>query len=423
MYGKFFHRTQSETGLARVAPKQWTTVIIYWVLLALLVSACQSGPAATPAAIPTNPPPPAVQPTVVISTNPPPTALPPTATVLPSAVPPHPKTDPNAARIELTDTTMRVSPGNIDPNTTMQFVFGAAAGQTVTVKVTTEPANSVILSIWGADGTVLASEATKSSSWQGVVPSKQDYYIAMRSVATQTVGYTFTLIIPPLTAPEATRIQFKANTSGWDTSGNLAAKAKARFVLHALSGQQMIVNLTTKPAEGAFLYIWSVDGTVYTLMAPTQTWTGILSATQDYYVEVRSVSSQATTYQLSVKIPATASVPTQTDAPKFRVDKPIRFATGLLDVTVDGAVIRGERDRYSLSVLAGETLSVVISSTESNAAFSILGPDQKPLPGTEEGKDATQWSGLISAEGEYAILVAPTRGNATYKLVVKVSGK
>jgi hypothetical protein len=73
-------------------------------------------------------------------------------------------------------------------------------------------------------------------------------------------------------------------------------------------------------------------------------------------------------------------------------------------------------------MLAGETLSVVISSLEANASFSILGPDQTPVPGTEEYKDTIQWSIPIPADGRYAILVAPTRGNATYTLKVQVSG-
>lgn len=423
MSGKFFQWLHRKAGQAGIVSKQFVNAIICLTLFALLASACQPSPAVAPTALPITPPANTALPPTAIPTNPPPTVLPPTATVLPSAVPAHPKADANATRIEFNDTTMQVSPGDIAPNVTKQFVFGAAAGQTVTIHIAAEPANSLILSVWGADGTLLLSEAAKSSSWQGVVPTKQDYYIAVRSIATQTIGYTFSLRIPPLTAPEATRIQFQANTTSWNTSGNLAAKAKARFVLRAMSGQQMNVSLSTNPANSAFLYIWSADGTVYTLMAPTQKWSGVLPANQDYYVEVRSASAQASSYQLSVNIPATASVPTPSDAPKIRVDQAIRFAVGPMDVTLNGAVIRAERDRYKLSMLAGETLSVVISSTENNAIFSILGPDQKPVAGTEEGKDTTQWSLKVSADGEYAILVAPSRGNATYKLTVKVSGR
>jgi hypothetical protein len=127
-------------------------------------------------------------------------------------------------------------------------------------------------------------------------------------------------------------------------------------------------------------------------------------------------------YQLNVEIPVVPSAPAAVDSPKIAIDQSIRFATGPLDVELNGAVIGGEHDRYSLTMLAGEMLDVQIASLEGNAVFSILGPDQVPLPGTEEGRDTIQWAVPISVDGEYSILVGPTRGNATYTLKVNVSG-
>ena len=136
------------------------------------------------------------------------------------------------------------------------------------------------------------------------------------------------------------------------------------------------------------------------------------------------MSQQSINYQVSVEIPVVSGgAPAPADGPKIAKDQPIRFAVGPLDVELNGAVISGQRDRYSLSMLAGETLDVQISSLEANAVFSILGPDQVALPGTEEGKDTIQWAVPIPADGAYSILVGSTRGNATYTLKVKVSGK
>jgi len=382
--------------------KQFVNVIVYVLLVAILVSACQANSAASPT-------------TISI-----PTAPPDTATISPTNTS-SPQASAGAVRIEFQDTTMRVSPGDISPNATRQFVFGAQANQTVTINIAAEPSNGVVFSIWGADGTVLAPETLEISTWEGNVPSTQDYYIAVRSVSTQTINYTLSLRIPPLTPPEATRIQFQPNTTSWYTPGDLSPNAKIRFVLGATGGQQMNVNLLTEPVESAFLYIWDADGTVYTLMAPTQTWNGILPSSQDYYIEVRSASEQNITYQLNVEIPAVSDTPAFTEGPKIAVDKSIRFAVGPLDVELNGTVISGERDRYTLNMLAGEILSVVVSSLEGNAAFSILGPDQTPVPGTEEYKGTIQWSIPIPADGTYAILVGPTRGNATYTLKVNVS--
>jgi hypothetical protein len=159
---------------------------------------------------------------------------------------------------------------------------------------------------------------------------------------------------------------------------------------------------------------------------PTTSWSGILPASQDYYIDVLSMYQQNITYQLNVEIPLVPkNTPVSAEAPKIAKDQLIRFAVGPLDVEQNGAVIRGERDRYSLSMLAGETLDVQITSLEGNAVFSILGPspNQVPLPGTEEDKNTVQWTLTIPADGAYSILVAPTRGNATYTLKVKVSGR
>jgi hypothetical protein len=219
---------------------------------------------------------------------------------------------------------------------------------------------------------------------------------------------------------DALRIQFQANASSWYTPGDLAPNASIRFVLYAMQGQQMNVYLTTEPASSASLIISGADGMLYTPNS-TMSWNSVLPASQDYYIEVRSWSQQSINYQVSVEIPAVSVAPAFSDSPKIAKDEPIRFAVGPLDVELNGTVINGERNRYSLSMLAGEILDVQITSLEGNAVFSILGPDQVALPGTEEGKDTIQWAVPIPADGSYSILVGPTRGNATYTLKVRVS--
>ena len=90
--------------------------------------------------------------------------------------------------------------------------------------------------------------------------------------------------------------------------------------------------------------------------------------------------------------------------------------------TVSGSVIRGERARYSVKAKAGQTLTVNITSSESNAVFQIYFPGEKEtLPGAGERDDATKWSSRIPADNEYVIVVGPTRGNATYTLTYSIN--
>jgi len=89
--------------------------------------------------------------------------------------------------------------------------------------------------------------------------------------------------------------------------------------------------------------------------------------------------------------------------------------------TVSGSVIREERARHTVNAKAGQTLDVNVTSDENNAVFQIYLPGEKgTLPGAGEMDDATKFSGKVPADGEYVIVVGPTRGNATYKLSYSV---
>jgi len=89
--------------------------------------------------------------------------------------------------------------------------------------------------------------------------------------------------------------------------------------------------------------------------------------------------------------------------------------------TVSGSVIRGEQARHKVAAKAGQTLDVDVTSDEDNAVFQIYLPDGKgTLPGAGETDEATKFSGKVPTDGDYIIVVGPTRGNAKYKLSYSV---
>jgi len=111
----------------------------------------------------------------------------------------------------------------------------------------------------------------------------------------------------------------------------------------------------------------------------------------------------------------------------------IRFAPGSNSATVSGAVVRGTRDVYAFSARKGQMANIEVSAVESNAAMSVWRPGArlgspeediqgKTLPGAGEGQDAQRWSGALPETGRYLIVVGPTRGNATYKLRLRITG-
>ena len=99
----------------------------------------------------------------------------------------------------------------------------------------------------------------------------------------------------------------------------------------------------------------------------------------------------------------------------------VRTSSGRFDGVQSGSVIRGERARHTVNAKAGQTLNVDITSDEDNAVFQVYLPGEKgALPGAGEMDDAKKFSGKVPTDGEYIIVVGPTRGNATYKLSYSV---
>lgn len=102
------------------------------------------------------------------------------------------------------------------------------------------------------------------------------------------------------------------------------------------------------------------------------------------------------------------------------VNKRIKFARGKTSAVVSGAVIRGDRDTYTVGAKTGQKMTVKITSVEKNAVFQIQTPNGIFVAGADEGDDAMNWSGSLPETGDYQIIVGGTRGNATYKLTVTV---
>lgn len=104
------------------------------------------------------------------------------------------------------------------------------------------------------------------------------------------------------------------------------------------------------------------------------------------------------------------------------IRKRVRFPRGSTSTVLKNSVIRGDIDTYLLGARKGQTMTVRITSLEDNAVFLIYKPGGKEaLEGAGEGEDAMEWSGELPATGDYVIEVGGTRGNATYKLEVKIT--
>ena len=88
--------------------------------------------------------------------------------------------------------TSAVASGELPPHTSHHYVAQAQTGQMMTVRVM--PEGSVRLSIYGVDGTVLSSGMGEGSTFEGQLPSTQDYVLVLSS-GDQPVSYQLELAI------------------------------------------------------------------------------------------------------------------------------------------------------------------------------------------------------------------------------------
>lgn len=106
------------------------------------------------------------------------------------------------------------------------------------------------------------------------------------------------------TSPQTNRIQFQPNATSWQTSSDIAPNATIGYVLYAMKGQKMGINLTTEPSSSTTTpyVVFSLSADVILTFAPVTNWSSEFSVSQDYYITVMSMTQQTVKYTLSVEI-------------------------------------------------------------------------------------------------------------------------
>ncbi|MBU0490363.1 MAG: hypothetical protein KKB13_00800 [Chloroflexi bacterium] len=331
-----------------------------------------------------------------------PTAIPvlPTATAAATAVV-EPTTGPEPAptRINLdAGSPTATESGTISVGGMGQYVVALQAGQTIQAQVSA-PQGQVVLVVYGADGMVLLSDHVGATNWQGQIPTTQDYHIDLKSTASGAINYTFqvSLSAQPQPSPQPTtkRIQFQSGATSAIEQGSLAAGGRDRYVLKAMAGQIMSVSVSSSEGN-VILVIWGADGTVLISdHAGTTHWSGTLPSTQDYYIDCLSVGGDPANYTLQVTIP-----PGPHPQPQPTV-KRISFAPGATTAVEHGTVAAGSLDRYVLKAMAGQTMSVNITSYGGQVILVIWGADGTVLISDHAG--TTHWSGTLPSTQDYYI--------------------
>lgn len=97
------------------------------------------------------------------------------------------------------------------------------------------------------------------------------------------------------------------------------------------------------------------------------------------------------------------------------ITRQVRFAPGTDSATLEGAVLRGDRDTYTLEAGEGQKIWIKITSVEDNAVFDLYSPGGELFE-----QEARSMNGRLPESGAYKVVVGGTRGNASYRLKVTI---
>ncbi len=151
------------------------------------------------------------------------------------------------------------------------------------------------------------------------------------------------------------RIQFAPGATSAVVSGTLSAKSSTRYVLRALAGQLMDVNLSAP--QGARLSVTTAAGGVLSAVTSSSTaFRGYLPASGDYILKV-SAGKQALSFSINVSIP-----------------QRIAFERGATSAVIKGKVKAHQGLDYILGAAAGQLMEIDVTP-EDSLQLIIFGVD------------------------------------------------
>ncbi len=216
-----------------------------------------------------------------------------------------------------------------------------------------------------------------------------------------------TLVLPsPTAAPagQATpmRIAFASGGTTATVQGTVAVNALDRYVLRAAAGQALAVKVTATRGSVA-LGISGADGTVLlSERAGPTSYSGKLTATQDYIIDVRGAGTGPATYSLEITIPPLATIIQSTPTPEpTPVRQRITFPPGGTSATIEGRTATTGLNYFVIRAQAGQTMTVNVTSSANNVIVVIYGADGNVLISDHAG--ATSWTGVLPTTQDYNI--------------------
>ncbi len=268
----------------------------------------------------------------------------------------------------------------------------ASAACTLSVAPTEETPN--IATMIAGTMAAITQQATDTAapatiSYPTVVPPATPYPTLLVPSAVPTLP----IIQPTVALPNATRISFLAGATTAIVTGPIQAGGTQNYVLEAMQGQPMIVNVSSLHND-VTLAIKTQGGTTLLSIASAQsTWQGSLPQTEDYYLTLRGGASTED-FTLNIVIPSR-----------------ITFLPGTDSTKVTGKTVGGYDTSYVAFASKGQKMTLDLGNLSSNAALSVWGfSDGQPYLNGNMTQQ-THFTFTLPATQDYVIQVVPQGGH------------
>ncbi len=211
-----------------------------------------------------------------------------------------------------------------------------------------------------------------------------------------------------------TTVKFAQGKTSKTYNNNITGGGSHTYFLTASAGQTISIQINSSREDAGFTVYNPAGNEISAAEETTEVreFTEELSDSGRYKIIVSSPRNIS--YDITFEVSANSRDLTPKEAGGGD-NKTVKFGSGNSTASYSNSVIRGEQDTYNLGARAGQFMTVSITSVENNASFQVVG-----LNGEDLVEDGTNWTGELPANGNYKIIVGPTRGNATYTIKFSV---
>ena len=231
----------------------------------------------------------------------------------------------------------------------------------------------------------------------------------------EALSPTSTVTAPTVVAEGPTRISFAPGDISAVIQGRISEPGHDEYVLRAMAGQLMTVNIES-PNNDVRLTLYGLDDGQPLSRADTGAtyWRDTLAATQDYSISA-VYNGPGSEYTLTVRvdpIPAASS----------GLDTTLQFAPGSDFASVTGVISTAfTADTYRVQVTPGQTIFVSVASLTSPTQPTVTVFSSQSGHGSPDGifHDQQQWAGQLGG-GEHQIVVNANQANVDYVLDVRI---